>query len=308
MSGDLDGLLQGAIDLHRHGYPEVSDDLRTPLSDIDDITMCRDAGMSAVVLKSHIWPTVGRAPYIEAAVPGIRVVPSVTLNRFAGGLNADVVEIAARQGAGVVYLPTASSESDLRRQGISRRIAGVIDRYRPERETGISVLGDDGELTPAMQDCLDVFDEWPLLVYSGHLSVPETLAILETRRLAGRFVFAHPDSHSIGADNASIVRAAELGATIEICALGALPGIGRVDYSDLARMVRLVGPERCVLTSDYFFSWNPPSSTMLIDLAAGLHAEGLTRTELETMLVDNPRALLPLQGGTARPATAEVAP
>lgn len=289
---ELEGVLNGAVDLHRHGYPEISDDLRTPLSDIEDVTMCREAGMSAVVLKSHIWPTVGRAQLIEQAVPGIRVVPSVTLNRFAGGLHADVVELAARQGAGVVYLPTASAASDLRRDGISGRIARVIDRYQPADEVGVSVLTESGALTRDLEECLDVVDEWPMVVYSGHLSVPETLAILESGRVRDRFVFAHPDSHSIGADDEAIVRAAQLGAFIEICALGTYPAIDRVTHADLARLIRLVGAERCVLTSDYFFSWCPPSSVMLRDLAAGLHAEGITRAELDTMLGRNPRDLL----------------
>lgn len=289
---DLEGILEGAVDLHRHGYPEISDDLRTPASDVEDVRMCRDAGMSAVVLKSHIWPTVGRAQLVQEAVPGIRVVPSVTLNRFAGGFSGDVVELAGRQGAGVVYLPTASAASDLRREGISNRIAGVITRYRPEDERGVTVIDEDGRLTPAMEDVLDVLDEWPMVVYSGHLSVAETLAILETGRLRDRFVFAHPDSHSIGADDAAMVRAAELGAFIEICALGTYPQIGRVTHADLARMVRLVGAERCVLTSDYFFPWCPPSSTMLADLAAGLHEAGIRREELDLMLGATPRGLL----------------
>ncbi|RKT31468.1 hypothetical protein DEU34_2538 [Microbacterium sp. AG1240] len=289
---DAAGILDGAVDLHRHGYPEISDDLRTPMSDIDDVTLCRDAGMRAVVLKSHVWPTLGRAEMINRAVPGITVIPSVTLNRFAGGMEPDVVELAARQGAGVVYLPTASAASDLARGGISQRIAGVIDRYRPDAERGVVITDDDGELTAAALSVLDVFDAYPLLVYSGHVSVAETMAILRTGRLADRYVFAHPDSHSIGASGEDIAEAARLGAFIEICALGAYAPIGRVSFADLARMVRLVGAERCVATSDYFFSWCPPSSAMLQTLADALIAEGLTRHEIELIFRDNPAHLV----------------
>lgn len=286
------GLLDGAVDLHRHGFPEISESIRTSLSDVDDITLCRDAGMRAVVLKSHVWPTPGRAQLLEQLVPGIRVVSSVTLNEFAGGMRPEVVELAARQGAGVVYLPTASAHNDLARGGISRRISGEIDSYHPDPEGGVRVLQDDGRLTPDMWAVLEALDTWPMTVYSGHLSAEESLAIARTGRLAGRMVFSHPDSDSIAADDEAVVEAAGLGVFIEICALGTYPQIGRVTYDDLARTIRLVGAERCVLTSDYFFPWAPPSHQMLLDLALGLMDAGITRDAIRTMLCDNPGSLV----------------
>lgn len=286
------GLLEGAVDLHRHGFPEISEGIRTSLSDVDDITLCRDAGMKAVVLKSHVWPTPGRAHLLEQLVPGIRVVSSVTLNEFAGGMRPEVVELAARQGAGVVYLPTASAHNDLSRGGISRRIAGEIDSYHPDPAGGVRVLGDDGGLTAETWAVLEALDTWPMTVYSGHLSAQEALAIARTGRLADRMVFSHPDSDSIAAGDEAVVEAAGLGVFIEICALGTYPQIGRVTYDDLARTIRLVGAERCVLTSDYFFPWAPPSHQMLVDLSLGLMDAGITRADIRTMLCDNPGSLV----------------
>lgn len=287
-----EGILEGAVDLHRHGYPEISDDLRTPVSDVEDLAFCRASGMRGVVLKSHVWPTTGRAQLLSDAVPGLTVVPSVTLNRFAGGLSPDVVEIAAKQGAGVVYLPTASAANDLARGGISHRISTVIDRFDPSKEVGSEIVDADGALTPAMRDVLDVLDVFPLVVYSGHLSVAESLALLREGRLADRYVMAHPDSDSIGASLDQVHEAAGLGAYIEICALGAYPQLGRVTHADLAGFVRRVGAERCIATSDYFFSWCPPSAAMLQHLADGLAAEGITRPELELMFQTNPGHLV----------------
>lgn len=286
------GLLDGAVDLHRHGFPEISEGIRTSLSDVDDITLCREAGMAAVVLKSHVWPTPGRAHLLEQLVPGIRVVASVTLNEFAGGMRPEVVELAARQGAGVVYLPTASAHNDLVRGGISQRISAEIDSYVPDPERGVRVLDADGNLTPETWAVLEALETWPMTVYSGHLSAEETLAIARTGRLADRLVLSHPDSDSIEATDEAIQEAAALGAFIEITALGTYPQIGRVDHAGLARTVRLVGASRCVLTSDYFFPWAPPSHQMLLDLALGLMDHGITRHEIRTMLCDNPASLV----------------
>jgi uncharacterized protein DUF6282 len=56
-----DQILQGAIDLHHHGYPEITFDVRTRHEDVEEYRHARDAGMAGIVLKSHMWPTVGRA-------------------------------------------------------------------------------------------------------------------------------------------------------------------------------------------------------------------------------------------------------
>ena len=210
----LDGILEGAIDLHRHGYPEISDQLRTPDSDVDDITLCRDAGMAAVVLKSHTWPTMGRAMLLERLVPGMRVISSITLNPIAGGMHPEVIELAAGHGAGVVYLPTAGAHNDIQRGGISRTLESTIPLFDAHARAGVSITDDDGHLTDVMRDCLDVVDAHDLMVYSGHVSPQEVLALARSGRLTDRFVFSHPDSHSIGADDETMQEVARLGGFI----------------------------------------------------------------------------------------------
>ncbi|MFD1714895.1 DUF6282 family protein [Amnibacterium flavum] len=305
---DFDDILVGAIDLHRHGFPEITRDFRTPLADADDIALCRDAGMTAVVLKSHTWPTMGRAILLEQLVQGIRVVGSVTLNPIAGGMRPEVVELAARQGAGVVYLPTVGAHNDVERGGISHTIETQLGHFDAHSLPSTTVLDDEGRLTGELNAVLDVIDEHRLMVYSGHLAPHEVLAIARDGRLADRFVFSHPDSHSIGADDATIVEIARLGGFIEICALGTYPRIGRITPAGLARIVGLVGAERCVLTTDYFFDWCPPSSIMLADLARDLAAEGISRAELDLMLRRNPSHLLANTLTTPIPAPEEETP
>jgi hypothetical protein len=123
----LDHLLEGAIDLHHHGYPEISFDVRTRLEDVEEFEHSRRAGMAAVVLKSHMWPTVGRAYLLSRAVPGIDIIPSITLNSVVGGFSPIAVESAALQGARVLFMPTWSARNDLERSGFSR----LMRRYVP---------------------------------------------------------------------------------------------------------------------------------------------------------------------------------
>jgi hypothetical protein len=289
-----ESLLAGAVDLHRHGYPEISLASGPPRDDVEDLRLCREAGMHGVVLKSHVWPTVGRAYLLAQQVPDLEVYPSITLNTAAGGLVPAMVELAAMQGARVLYLPTWSSANDQDRCGISRTIGTELRRTTLADAPTLPVVDERGRLLPEVRDCLEVAAEFDMLVYTGHLAVSEARAVAESGLAGGRLVFSHPDSHSIGATVDDAVAVADAGASVEITAVGTYPEIARTTPAALAKLVDAVGTDRCVLTSDYFFPWSPPSTRMLLDLAGGLIASGIDRAGVRAMLVDNPRRLLGL--------------
>jgi len=289
-----ESLLAGAVDLHRHGYPEISLASGPPRDDVDDLRLCRDAGMHGVVLKSHVWPTVGRAYLLAQQVPDLEVYPSITLNTAAGGLVPAMVELAAMQGARVLYLPTWSSANDQERCGISRTIGTELRRTTLADAPTLPVVDERGRLLPEVRDCLEVAAEFEMLVYTGHLAASEAHAVAESGLAGGRLVFSHPDSHSIGATVDDAVAVADGGAFVEITAVGTYPEIARTTPGALAKLVDAVGTDRCVLTSDYFFSWSPPSTRMLLDLAEGLITSGIDSEGVRAMLVDNPRRLLGL--------------
>jgi hypothetical protein len=63
-----ESLLAGAVDLHRHGCPEISLASGPPRDDADDIRLCRQAGMHGVVLsrtygRRSVVPTYWRSRY-----------------------------------------------------------------------------------------------------------------------------------------------------------------------------------------------------------------------------------------------------
>src|SRR3954471_725018 len=106
-------LVRTAYDLHVHVGPDVIG------RRIDDVTLAErflEYGLAGFGLKSHYTSTAERAQVVERAVPGIDVVGTLTLNRAIGGLNPLAVEIAAREGARIVWLPTvdAVNEADAR--------------------------------------------------------------------------------------------------------------------------------------------------------------------------------------------------
>ena len=78
-----DPLLVGAIDIHHHGYPEISFDQRMPLDDAAELRHARAAGMAGIVFKSHMWPTCAKVHMLADVVPGITAYSSLTMNPIA---------------------------------------------------------------------------------------------------------------------------------------------------------------------------------------------------------------------------------
>jgi hypothetical protein len=87
-----DQLLQGAIDLHAHVYPEFSLRMRNRVEDIEWAELARTAGMRAIMMKSHVFPTAEKAQLIRKVVPGIEIFGGLSLNYSVGGLNPLAVE------------------------------------------------------------------------------------------------------------------------------------------------------------------------------------------------------------------------
>ena len=102
-------LVRGAYDLHVHIGPDV------PKRVIDDLSLavrCRELGLAGFALKSHYTSTAERARSSRRRAPGVRVVGTLTLNRAVGGMNPVAVEIAAREGARIVWMPTFDSAAE----------------------------------------------------------------------------------------------------------------------------------------------------------------------------------------------------
>src|SRR6266851_3202979 len=97
-------LVRGAYDLHVHVAPDV---MVRRISDLQLTRRCWDVGLAGFVLKSHYVPTAERAAVVTEALGGeVHVLGALTLNASVGGMNPLAVEIAARGGARILWMPT----------------------------------------------------------------------------------------------------------------------------------------------------------------------------------------------------------
>ena len=290
-----DELLKGAIDFHHHGYPEISFDVRTRMEDADEIAIARGAGMAGLVLKSHVFPTVGRAYHLKNLVPGLEILPSITLNYAVGGLNPMAIEFAARQGAKMVFMPTWSAAHDIERGGMSTHLRHFIERaegLKPEK--GIRLTGSDGKLTQQTRECLDAARQFGMVVCTAHVSPQESIALADGAKEYGidEVIFSHPDSNSVGATREEIRDMVQLGAVAEFCALGCLPYFQRIGLGDFADILSEISADKAILTTDYFFEWAPPASETLRMLIGSFLMLGMSEADIQKMVRDTPARIL----------------
>jgi hypothetical protein len=293
-----DEILKGAIDLHHHGYPEFTFRCRTRLEDADELAHSRDAGMAGLVLKSHMWPTVGRAYLLRSMVPGIEIFPSITLNTIVGGFNPLAVESAAEQGARVVFMPTWSAAHDLERRGFSSFIAKYLTHMReltPER--GLRVTSASGKVLPEVRECLAVAGQYNMLICTAHISPKESIALAEcaTAYKISGIIFSHPDSRSVGATQEDIQEMVALGASSEFCVNGFLPGSQRISVRAAIEILGRIGADNAIITTDFFHEMEPPGSEMLRMLVSALLANGVSEDDLRKLVNRNPRKLLGIE-------------
>jgi hypothetical protein len=289
-------LVRGGFDPHVHIAPDVVE------RRIDDIGLARrfaELGLAGFCLKSHYNSTAERAAVVREAVPGVQVLGAIVLNRAVGGVNPVAVEIAAREGARKVWLPTVDSENErahLAAAGPDTKLPVWSKLEFELREKGIgadpvAVFDADGKLLPETRDVLALAAEHGMVLSTGHISGPEALTVVEAALAEGveNVVLTHPDypGQAISVDDQ--VEMARKGAMIERCFT--TPYTSKCTWEQWLDGTRAVGAERTVLSSDLGQVKNPPVEDGLPLMAEKLLEAGFTEDEVRTMAVDNTRLL-----------------
>ena len=289
-------LVRGGYDMHVH----IDPDFVTRI--IDDVSLarrCLELGIAGFQMKSHYTSTAERARTVNAAVPGIRAIGAIVLNQAVGGINPLAVEIAAREGARTVWMPTVNSINEMEevhsfapgapmpvwmKFEVSLREAGV----QPEP---VAVIDAGGSLLPAVQQVLEVAERHQLVLATGHLAREEIVAVVDGALAAGirDVVVTHPEFPS---QNLSLEEQAELahrGALLERCFT--TPYTGKVTWEHVFEGVRATGVENNVLSTDLGQVFNPPVEDGLALFADKFLEAGFSEEEVHKMTVTNTRRL-----------------
>jgi hypothetical protein len=286
-------LLRGAYDTHMHISPDVVDRI------IDDISLARkfqELGMAGLVLKSHYGSTAERAAVVRAAVPGVQVLGAIALNRAVGGINPLAVEIAAREGARTVWLPTVDSvnESHEREASPGAKVPVWVKLQLDLREQGIeippvAVVDAHGSPLPEVLEVLGMIARHRMCLATGHLSRDEIFAVVEAAVDAGveTIVVTHPEfpSQDLSVEDQNAL--ADKGALLERCFT--TPHTGKVTWESWTANIRATGPERSVLSTDLGQVFNPPVEDGMALMVDRLFDAGFNEEEIYVMAVVNTR-------------------
>jgi len=244
----------------------------------------RDAGMRAIVLKSHEYNTTPLAYTIQPFVPEIELYGGISLDFEVGGLNPPAVEAAGKLGTKIVWMPTFSSRNDMRRKKIKGK--------------GITILDRSGKILSVVTEILAHIKTYEMTLATGHLSTREIFVLLDEAEKVGikRTLITHPLSPSFGPfasieDQKQMIRE---GVFIEHCFNSTMPTGDRLAPGKIAEAIRAVGPENCIMSTDLGQILNPPPVEGLRMFIETMLVHKFTEDEIITMVQKNPAKALGL--------------
>ena len=289
-------LVRGAYDLHVHVAPDV---MARRITDVELAKKFLEFGLAGFGLKSHYVPTTERVQVVNAAVPGIHALGAITLNASVGGLNPLAVEIAARQGARIVWMPTVDSANQ--RAARDRMPPGAVPpvwmalqndlRAKGMEAPEVPVVDEDGKPLPQTRDVLRVIAEHDLVLATGHLSAREIHTVTAEAFACGvrKVVVTHPEFPHQNLTASQQCELADMGALLERCFT--TPHTGKVEWSRMVDNIRTVGLTRSLISTDLGQPANPPVEDGLALMADGLLAAGFDEAEVRIATVVNSQNL-----------------
>lgn len=274
-------LLDGAIDVHVHSYP---DDRPRSIDALDVATLARERKLRAIVLKNHYDSTAGLAFIVRKVVPDIEVFGGIALNLPLGGINAAAVEHMAAMSGGwgrIVWMPTFDAENQVRTSKENRPFVSVTQ---------------NGELLPAVRDVIAVIAKRNLVLATGHSAPRETLLILREAKRQGvqRMIVTHAMNTPVSMSLAEMREAAGLGAYIEFVGGSLTTPDAEARINRYAEAMRQIGPEFCILSSDLGQQGNALPPDGFGDFLVSLRRRGFTSQDVDRMAKQNPARLLGL--------------
>jgi hypothetical protein len=269
-------LLKGAIDIHFHTMPDVRE------RRYDDVELARVAasyGARAIVVKSHVAPTTGRAFLASKVVEGIQVFGGITLNPQVGGINPLAVASAIKMNAKIVWPPTSYSE-------FIRKKAGYDD--------GVKIV-ESGELVPELKEVIHMIAKADIAIGTGHISLEETYTVVEYAVSAGvrKIIINHPEKAITLMPIEDQIRLSKYKEVFfERCYAERTNGVYHTTFEENIEAIKAVGYESTILATDGGQVENPEWPEMFGGYLLYLYERGFSKEQLDRMCKVNPAYIL----------------
>jgi len=287
--------INGAVDIHLHSYPSL---FSPRIGDDRDIAeAAAKAGMGAILLKCHFESTVSRAYIVQKDFAEMKVFGGVVLNSYVGGINPGVVEAALWLGGKEVWMPSMDSAAHVEVHGSTGNY-GIqkVEIRHPEK--GISVMQENGKLTPETIEVLELIAKYDAILGTSHLSLPEIRLLVSEARSRGvkKILLTHPFFNPpVGAEKLDFLEEmVSLGVIPEFTYYNIAPMAANVTLDKMKELIRKLGAGNCILASDCGQIYNPMPHEALRIYAQSLYQKGLPYGDVEKLIKTNPRNILGL--------------
>ncbi len=292
MSDNISTIIKRAYDLHVHIGPEI-----IPRKYIVSTLIKNELGnIAGMALKNHFFPTT---PFIREVNPNrLQLFGSVTLNNFVGGLNADAVYAASTltNTRFIVWFPTVSAKKFLTESTWEIAPEWVQKKtFRSRKASTVKALTVFGAKNTLSKECIAVLKaikETNAILATGHISWQESYALIQEANAIGirTMIVTHPIYQRIAMPIAMQKKLSAMGAKIELC--WSMWKIDNIPIANIATEIKAVGAKNCILSSDSGQAYSKSPSAALKEFGDALLQEGITKNELITMLITNPKKLL----------------
>lgn len=285
---DVLEVLEGAIDVHLHAFPDPLID--TGWDQVQITKAATQAGMHGCLFKAHTFPTAATVPFVNQAVElwareqelaPARAYGGIVLNNYVGGLSPESVEMAARLNARCCWLPSHDNAHH-------HRVLG--------EEGGIELLDEDDRPVPALREIFELVAANDMILDPCHSGTKERFVVIEEAKKAGvkRFVVTHPNWNVTKMTIDQQIELSKLGAYMTLFAYGDIPNFNNPNCDPLYALecIRRIGPERCIIASDLGTVVNVPPVEGMKLFVRILLASGVAKQDVRRMCVDNPHDLL----------------
>ena len=277
---------KGIIDLHIHSAPDVR---QRKMNDIELMEAGVRLGARALVIKSHLVPTMDRATLVNQIRPekypdsDIEMFGAIALNRSVGGVNPYATEAALKLGAKIVWLPTNTSSNHFAKSG---------------KTGGVEVLK-DGKVIEELKSVFELVKEHNAVLATGHISSYECRVVTEAARDAGveKIVITHPEFHIVGMtleERIQIVKDYNVLLEMEYAQpIGG--GVYKKNLPENVETMRQIGCEHFIVSTDSGQMQNPYWYESIAEFIDYLYDQGFTKEEIDTMTKHNPAKMLDIK-------------
>lgn len=286
-------LLKGAVDCHVHACPHIN--ART-VTVFEATRQAAAAGMVGLGLMDNFSNSAGYAALgmAELGHLGVDVFGGPILEPCAGGVSAEVVEVALDWGYGpgtgarFISLPTHHTRNIARQEGRS-----------PLYVEGCFHVPLKGALQDTTKRILDLIAARDIVLNTGHISGPEAVRLCtEAERLGVRRMIVPAGGYAPD-EIREIVKTSAYAEFSFYCLTHAVHvAVTNIDseahapppitLTDMVRGIRAATPERTILSGDLGLYVLPPPVEGLREFLITVASAGFSADELRLMVARNP--------------------